>query len=90
MSFVVHRTDKLFPSKSTNTTRLVGGDIISATVTGTEDLTNLSDPVVLEFTVSTLTLLLKLFSLFLYLQKYDLLLTLNLEKYTKTLKQGFI
>ena len=47
---MVHNSDVLFPTNSTNQT--VGSDIISAIVTGTETVKNLPEPVVLEFAVS--------------------------------------
>ena len=50
VGFVVHNSDILFPTNSTNQT--VGSDIISAIVTGVENVMNLPEPVVLEFTVS--------------------------------------
>ena len=50
VSFVVYNSDVLFPTHSTN--QRVGSDIVSAIVTGVENVRNLSEPVVLEFTVS--------------------------------------
>ena len=47
---MVHSSDVLFPTSSTNQT--VGSDIVSAIVTGVENVKNLSEPVVLEFSVS--------------------------------------
>ncbi len=49
---MVHNSDTLFPSNRTNKT--VSGDIIAAIVTGTKNIDNLTEPVVLKFTVSTL------------------------------------
>ena len=47
---MVHNSDVLFPTNSTNQT--VGSDIVSAIVTGVENVKNLPQPVVLEFVVS--------------------------------------
>ena len=51
---MVHNSDVLFPSNSTNQT--VGSDIISAIVTGVENVKNLAEPVVLEFSVSVVVI----------------------------------
>ena len=48
-SFVVYNSDVLFPTNSTN--QALGSDVISAIVTGVENVKNLSEPVVLGFTV---------------------------------------
>ena len=50
VSFVVHNSDVLFPTHSTN--QALGSDVISAIVTGVESVRNLSNPVLVEFTVS--------------------------------------
>ena len=47
---MVHNSDVLFPTNSSNQT--VGSDIVSAIVTGVENVKNLPEPVVLEFSVS--------------------------------------
>ncbi|XP_072050044.1 uncharacterized protein [Amphiura filiformis] len=50
VSFVVHNSDLLFPTNSTNQT--VISDVISAIVVGVGNVQNLSEPVIIEFTVS--------------------------------------
>ena len=52
MSFVVHNNDVLFPTNSTNNT--VVSDVISAIVVGVANVDNLTEPVVIEFTVSAM------------------------------------
>ena len=52
VSIVVHNSDALFPTNLTNQT--VSGDIVTAIVTGIGDVSNLSEPIVMEFTVSIL------------------------------------
>ena len=50
VSIVVHNSDALFPTNLTNQT--VSGDIVTAIVTGIGDVSNLSEPIAMEFTVS--------------------------------------
>ena len=58
VSFVVHNSDVLFPTNSTNQT--LGSDVISAIVPGVANVRDLSEPVVLEFTVSALRFISKI------------------------------
>ena len=59
VSIVVHNSDTLFPTNLTNQT--VSGDIITAIVTGIGDVSDLSEPIAMEFTVSFLR---RLFSIY--------------------------
>lgn len=50
LGVAVHNGKSLFPTNSTNLA--IGGDIVSAFVTGAPNVYNSSQPIVLEFNVS--------------------------------------